>query len=69
MRKSTGPIGVPRHPLAPRHEESSSSSNDPIGDLEAQVEQLRTELRHRKSVWVEDGVTPGFRGTKTRVRT
>jgi hypothetical protein len=49
-RKSTGPIGVPRHQLAPRHEESSSS-NDPIGDLEAQVEQLRTELR----VWVEDG--------------
>jgi len=54
-RKSTGPIGVPRHQLAPRHEESSSGSNDPIGDLEAQVEQLRTELHHRNSVWVEDG--------------
>jgi hypothetical protein len=54
-RKSTGPIGVPRHQLAPSHEESSSSSNDPIGDLEAQVEQLRTELRHRNRVWVEDG--------------
>jgi hypothetical protein len=54
-RKSTGPIGVPRHHLAPRHEDSSSRSNDPIGDLEAQVEQLRTELRHRNSVWVEDG--------------
>jgi uncharacterized coiled-coil protein SlyX len=54
-RKSTGPIGVPRHQLAPRHEESSSSSNDPIGDLEAQVELLRTELRHRNRVWVEDG--------------
>jgi hypothetical protein len=54
-RKSTGPIGVPRHQLAPRHEESSSGSNDPIGDLEAQVEQLRTELRHRNIVWVEDG--------------
>jgi hypothetical protein len=54
-RKSTGPIGVPRHQLAPRHEDSSSGSNDPIGDLEAQVEQLRTELRHRNSVWVEDG--------------
>jgi hypothetical protein len=53
--KSTGPIGVPRHQLAPRHEESSSGSNDPIGDLEAQVEQLRTELRHRNNVWVEDG--------------
>jgi phage host-nuclease inhibitor protein Gam len=53
--KSTGPIGVPRHQLAPRHEDSSSASNDPIGDLEAQVEQLRTELRHRNSVWVEDG--------------
>jgi hypothetical protein len=24
-------------------------------DLEAQVEQLRTELRHRNKVWVEDG--------------
>jgi chromosome segregation ATPase len=54
-RKSTGPIGVPRHQLAPRHEESSGGSNDPIGDLEVQVEQLRTELRHRNRVWVEDG--------------
>jgi hypothetical protein len=55
VHKSTGPIGVPRHQLAPRHEESSSGSNDPIGDLEAQVEQLRTELRHRNRVWAEDG--------------
>jgi hypothetical protein len=54
-RKSTGPIGVPCHQLAPRQEASSSGSNDPIGDLEAQVEQLRTELRHRNNVWVEDG--------------
>jgi hypothetical protein len=54
-RKSTGPIGVPRHQLAPRHEDSSSGSNDPVGDLEAQVEQLRSELRHRNDVWVEDG--------------
>jgi hypothetical protein len=54
-RKSTGPIGVPCHHLAPRHEDSSSGSNGPIGDLEAQVEQFRTELRHRNSVWVEDG--------------
>jgi hypothetical protein len=53
-RKSIGPIDVPRHQLAPRHEESSSGSNDPIGDLEAQVEQLRTELCHRNRVWVED---------------
>jgi chromosome segregation ATPase len=53
--KSTGPFGVPRHQLVLRHEESSSGSNDPIGDLEAQVEQLRTELRHRNKVWVEDG--------------
>jgi hypothetical protein len=37
-RKSTGPIGVHRHQIAPRHEDSSSGSNDPIGDLEAQVE-------------------------------
>jgi hypothetical protein len=54
-RKSTGPIGVPRHQLAPRHEGSSSGSNDPIVDLEAQVEQLQMELRHRNRVWVEDG--------------
>jgi hypothetical protein len=54
-RKSTRPIGVPRHQLAPRHEDSSSGSNDPIGDLESQVEQLRTELCHRNDVWVEDG--------------
>jgi hypothetical protein len=53
-RKSIGPIGVPRHQLAPRHEGSSNDSNDPIGDLEAQVEQLRTELRHQNRVWVED---------------
>jgi hypothetical protein len=45
---------MPRHQLAPRHEDSSSGSNDPIGDLEAQVEQLQTELCHRNSVWVED---------------
>jgi hypothetical protein len=45
-RKSTGPIGVPWHQLAPRHEGSSSGSNDPIGDLEAQVEQLRMKLHH-----------------------
>jgi hypothetical protein len=54
-RKSTGPIGIPRHQLAPRHEDSSSGSNDPTGDLEAQVEQLRSELRHRNEVWVGDG--------------
>jgi hypothetical protein len=54
-RKSIGPIGVPHHQLAPRHEDSSSGSNDPIGDLEAQVEQLRSELRHRNNIWVEDG--------------
>jgi hypothetical protein len=53
--KSTGPIGVPRHQLAPRHEDRSSGSNDPIGDLEAQVDQLRTELRHRNDIWVVDG--------------
>ena len=55
-RKSTGPIGVPRHQLAPRHEDSSSGSNDPIRDLEAQVEQLQSELHHRNDVWVEDGL-------------
>jgi hypothetical protein len=53
--KSTGPIGVPRHQLAPRHEDSISGSNDPIGDLEAQVEQLRSELHHRNDIWVTDG--------------
>jgi hypothetical protein len=53
--KSTGPISIPRHQLAPRHEDNNSGSNDPIGELEAQVEQLRTELRHRNRVWVEDG--------------
>jgi hypothetical protein len=54
-RKSTRPIGVPRHQLAPRHEDSSSGSNDPIGDLEAQVEQLRSKLCHRNDIWVADG--------------
>jgi hypothetical protein len=37
---------VPRHQLAPRHEGSSSGSNDPIGDLEVKVERLTMEL-HR----------------------
>jgi hypothetical protein len=54
-RKSTGPIGVPRHQLAPQHEDSSSGSNDPIGDMKAQVNQLRTELRRRNEIWVADG--------------
>jgi hypothetical protein len=54
-RKSTGPFGVPHHQLAPQHEDSSSGSNDPIGDLEAQVDQLRSELRHRNDLWVTDG--------------
>jgi chromosome segregation ATPase len=35
---------VPRDQLASRHEGSSSGSNDPIGDLEARVEQLQSEL-------------------------
>jgi hypothetical protein len=48
QRKVTGPRGVPRHQLAPRHEGSSSGSNDPIGDLEVKVERLTTEL-HRGS--------------------
>ena len=52
--KSTRPFGVPRHQLAPRHEGSSSGSNDPIGDLEAKVEQLRSELRHRNRAWAQD---------------
>jgi hypothetical protein len=54
-RKSTGSIGVPRHQLAPRHDDSSSGSNDPIEDLEAQVNQLQTEFRRRNNIWVADG--------------
>jgi hypothetical protein len=46
LRKATRPQGVPHHQLAPRHEKSSSGSNDPIGDLEARVECLTVELRH-----------------------
>jgi hypothetical protein len=56
-RKHTGPIGVPRHQLAPREQEqnSSSGSNDPIGDLEARVNHLQAELQHRTNLWVADG--------------
>jgi hypothetical protein len=54
-RKSTRPFGVPRYQLAPQHEDSSSGSNDPIRDLEAQVDQLRSKLRHRNDIWVADG--------------
>jgi hypothetical protein len=46
---------VPRHQLAPRHEDSSSGSNDPIEDLEAKVNQLQTELQRRIGIWVADG--------------
>jgi hypothetical protein len=53
-RKSTGPFGIPGHQLAPRHEESSSDSNDPIKDLETKVEQLQTELRHWNRIWAQD---------------
>jgi DNA repair exonuclease SbcCD ATPase subunit len=45
---------MPRHQLAPRHEGSSSGSNDPIGDLEAKVEQLWSELRHRNRAREQD---------------
>jgi hypothetical protein len=34
---------------------AAAAAMTPIGDLEAQVEQHRTELRHRNRVWVEDG--------------
>ena len=54
QRKSTGPQGVPRHQLASRQERSSSGSNDPIGDLEARVEQLWSELRHRNRAREQD---------------
>jgi hypothetical protein len=54
-RKSTRPIGVPRHQLAPWHEDNCIGSNDLIGDLEAQVDQLRSELRRRNNIWVADG--------------
>jgi hypothetical protein len=46
QRKATGPRGVPRHQLAPRHEGNNSGSNDPIGDLEFKVERLMVELCH-----------------------
>jgi hypothetical protein len=54
QRKATGPQGVPRHQLAPRHEGSSSGSNDPIGDLEARVEHLTMELCHGSRERVRD---------------
>jgi chromosome segregation ATPase len=56
-RKHTGPIGVPRHQLAPREQEqnSSSGSNDRIGDLEARVNHLQAELQRRTNLWVADG--------------
>jgi hypothetical protein len=53
--KSTGPFGIPRDQLAPQPKDSSSGSNHPIGDLEAQVDQLRSKLQHRNDLWVEDG--------------
>jgi hypothetical protein len=55
QRKATRPQGVPRHQLAPRHEGSSSGSNDPIGDLEARVECLTMELCHGSRERARDG--------------
>jgi chromosome segregation ATPase len=46
---------VPSHQLAQRHDNSSSESNDPIGDLEAEVSRLQAELRRRTAIWVVDG--------------
>jgi hypothetical protein len=46
---------VPCHQLAPRHDDSSSGSNDPIGDLEAEVSRLQAELRRWTDIWVADG--------------
>jgi hypothetical protein len=46
---------VPRHQLAPRHEDSSSGSNYPIRDLEAKVNRLQKELQRRTDIWVVDG--------------
>jgi uncharacterized coiled-coil protein SlyX len=54
-RKHTGLIGVPSHQLSPRHDNSSSGSNDPIRDLEAEVSRLQAELRRRTAIWVVDG--------------
>jgi hypothetical protein len=54
-RKHTGPIGVPCHQLAPRHDDSSSGSNDLIEDLEAQVNRIQAELCRRTDIWVADG--------------
>jgi chromosome segregation ATPase len=53
-RKSSGPFGVPQHQLASKHEGSSSGNNNPTGDLEARVEQLRSELRHRNRAREQD---------------
>jgi hypothetical protein len=46
---------VPCHQLAPRHDNSSSGSNDPTGDLEAEVSRLQAELRRKTAIWVVDG--------------
>jgi hypothetical protein len=46
-RKSTGPIGVPHHQLALRHEDSSSGSNDPTGPIGVPHHQLAP--RHEDS--------------------
>jgi hypothetical protein len=46
QRKPTGPQGVPRHQLVSRNEGCSSGSNDPIEELEARVDRLRSELHH-----------------------
>jgi hypothetical protein len=53
-RKSTGPIGVPRHQLAPRHEDSSSGSNDPIGDLVERDLALDWAVNSRSLAWAKE---------------
>jgi hypothetical protein len=50
------PLAYPAIDLSQRPEQSSSGSNDPIRDLEAQVELLQSELRHKNDLWVADAV-------------
>jgi hypothetical protein len=56
-RKSTGPKGVPLHPLAPRDEGVSSSGSRP--DPQAEMERLSTELAQATRDRVSDAIHVG----------
>ena len=56
-RKSTGPKGVPRHQLAPRNDDASSSRSRP--NPQAEIQRLSVELAQATRDRVVDAIQVG----------